>query len=59
MTFTFDSNMMHEQMNNMAITQEISRICAEHEGCVDCPLNGGSVINIQGINVVCDTGRGK
>ena len=52
--------MMHEQqINNMIVTQETYRICTEHEGCVDCPLVGGNMVNIQGVNVVCDTGKTK
>lgn len=58
MTFTFDSNMMHQQMNNMAVNQEVSRICAEHIGCEGCPLKNGNM-NIQGVTVICETGRMK
>ena len=60
MEFRFNPNMMHEQqINNMIVTQETYRICTEHEGCVDCPLVGGNMVNIQGVNVVCDTGKTK
>lgn len=60
MEFHFNPNMMHEQqINNMVIVQEVYNICTEHVECVSCPLKGGIVTNVQGINVVCDTGRGK
>lgn len=59
MTFTFDPNMMNEQMAGMIVTQETYRICTEHEGCIDCLLKGGNMVNIKGANVVCETGRMK
>lgn len=59
MVFNFNPNMMNEQMGGMIVTQETYRICAEHEGCVNCPLVGGNMVNIQGANVVCENGKTK
>lgn len=59
MVFNFDPNMMNEQMVGMIVIQETYRIYAEHEGCVNCLLVGGNMVNIQGANVVCETGKTK
>ena len=38
---------------------EFMSICAQHEGCNNCPAINGQVMNIGNLNIVCETGRNK
>lgn len=56
--------MQFHQMNfNMQeaaiVQQQATQICAEHSGCVDCPLVAGRQMQIGQTILTCETGKGN